>query len=78
MTFTHEALTWHVTSNMYPRWHPEIVPVLMRACANAERGEWDRRVRVPSGMMLKTRKLLEMANLAQEFAGPDMAEKSGD
>lgn len=41
------ALSWHLTSNHYPPIPSYMIPVAKRAIAKANRGEWEKKVRLP-------------------------------
>ena len=47
------ALSWHFTSNHFPPLPTSLIPVAKRAIKAAQAGEWDRKLRLPTGMSWK-------------------------
>jgi hypothetical protein len=55
------ALAWHLQSNHYPPLPAELVPVARRVIDKANRGDWDKRVRLPEGVSYRGSRLAPVA-----------------
>lgn len=48
-----QAMVWHLRSNHYPPIPMSMVQPCLRAVKYANAGEWDKRVRLPEGLLFK-------------------------
>lgn len=60
------ALTWHLQSNHYPPVPVSMVPVCKRAIENANRGQWEARVRLPQGVRFQGQKLAPVHEVVRQ------------
>lgn len=64
-----QALAWHLASNHYPAIPSVMIEPCVEAIANANAGEWDKSIALPSGVLWRgetscpTHALIESAHL---------------
>jgi hypothetical protein len=63
MTDLEAGLTWHLQANHYPPVSKSFIPACKEAISAAQKGEWDKKIKMPNGLVRSAAFIIEGLHL---------------